>query len=115
MAFVPWSTVPASSPDLQGPWLIYALVDPVDDCIRYVGVTGESLETRLAGHLAQPTNRKMREWLDALKAAGAKPTIRLLIAVDHGWQRAERAWIAWFLRRGELLNVDPGGLWSAPI
>lgn len=110
MSFVPWSSVPASQPHIQGPWLIYALVDPGDDCVRYVGMTSESLEIRLDGHIKQPTNRKMREWIAGLKAAGTTPLIRLLIAVDHGWQRAERAWIAWFLKRGELLNVDPGGL-----
>jgi hypothetical protein len=110
MAFVSWSTVPASAPELQGPWLIYALLDPGDDCVRYVGVTGESLPARLAGHRSQPTNRKMREWISKLANANQEPVIRLLIAVDHGWQRAERAWIAWFLKRGELLNVDPGGL-----
>lgn len=91
-------------------WFVYALVDPRDDGVRYVGVTTRDLVVRLAGHLHDPTNRAMYDWLADVKAAGVVPAVRLLIATVVDWQGAERGWIAWFRERGDLLNVEPGGI-----
>lgn len=106
--FVEWSTVPATS-ESGGAWLIYALLDPRDLRVRYVGMTRSSLDERLAGHRKQPTNKAMRRWFRDLTEAGKEPVARLLSAPRDRWEDAERGWIAWFRQRGELLNVDPGG------
>ncbi len=90
---------------------IYAIYDPRDNGVRYVGQTKKSLAARLAAHLEDPTNIAMAYWFSTLRAAGTKPAIELLeICPDRRWQLAERFWIRWFRIRGELLNVDPGGV-----
>lgn len=109
MGYVPWSEVPAAKTE-SGPWQIYALLDPRDETVRYVGVTKNELPMRLCGHMAQPTNRGMKSWIAELFSAGLRPKIRLLIGVRYGWEDAERGWIAWFRARGMLLNMDPGGV-----
>lgn len=109
MAFVNWADVPASR-ESGGVWMIYALIDPRDDSVRYVGVTNRPLNVRLSGHIKKPTNRGTRAWIADLSANGITPMIRLLSAPRNDWEQAERGWIAWFRERGALLNVDPGGI-----
>jgi hypothetical protein len=109
VSFVLWSSVPAAAV-ANGPWQIYALVDPRDERVRYVGVTIRPLFDRLADHIEKPTNREMRRWFADLDAQGSAPSVRLLIGVSDAWEDAERGWIAWFRARGELLNIDPGGI-----
>lgn len=57
---------------------IYALSDPRDGVIRYIGKTTQGLAERLAGHLASPTNPAMRVWINGLTASGSIPRIRLV-------------------------------------
>jgi hypothetical protein len=106
MGFVRWADVPATTDTGLGPWLIYALVDPSDEGVRYVGVTNGDLEKRRRGHIAKPTNRMMRRWL----VTCPEPSIRVLFCATTHWDHAEQGWIEWFRERGELLNVDPGGM-----
>ncbi len=108
--FVHWASVPAAPEGSSGVWFIYALVDPRDEGVRYVGVTDKALADRLRGHLRKPTNGLMRSWLSDVRASGLLPSIRLLSAPLGHWEHAEQGWIAWFRRRGQLLNVDPGGM-----
>ncbi|MGW5123273.1 hypothetical protein ACWEQ7_04260 [Streptomyces sp. NPDC004069] len=55
---------------------VYALTDPRDDGIRYIGKTTQTLLDRLGGHLASPTNPGMRVWINALGAQGLVPNIK---------------------------------------
>ncbi|MFF7142275.1 hypothetical protein ACFZB5_13635 [Streptomyces nodosus] len=55
---------------------VYALTDPRDDGIRYIGKTTQELLDRLGGHLASPTNPAMRVWINALGAQGLVPNIK---------------------------------------
>lgn len=90
---------------------VYALMDPGDRRVRYVGITRAALETRLRHHVENPVNSDMREWMDYLKRNGKEPAIELLTwAPDDDWERFERSWILFFARRGLLLNRDPGGV-----
>jgi hypothetical protein len=94
---------------------IYALVDPFDSGVRYVGQTSSHLETRLDRHLACPTNPMMRQWFSELATDGFRPRIVELEQVrEFEWEDAERGWICWFRQRGELINVDPGGEYRTP-
>jgi hypothetical protein len=89
---------------------IYALVDPRDDRVRYVGKTRKTLPARLALHLESPTNRSMAAWFAELARALLAPApVVLEFVSDDEWQAAERGWIHWFRERGQLLNIDPGG------
>lgn len=54
---------------------IYALIDPRDNKIRYIGKTTQPILNRLAGHLAQPTNPAMRVWINSLALQGLTPRI----------------------------------------
>lgn len=109
MAFVHWSTVPASS-EGGGLWMIYALLDPRDSTVRYVGVTNRPLNVRLSGHMSSPASRGVKAWIRELVGLSSRPGIRLLSAPRDKWEDAERGWISWFRARGDLLNVDPGGI-----
>lgn len=51
---------------------IYALVDPRDGAVRYIGQTTKTLEERLAGHTANPAPR-VEEWISELREAGLAP------------------------------------------
>lgn len=54
---------------------IYALIDPRDGKIRYIGKTTQTILNRLAGHIAQPTNPAMRVWINSLSLQGLTPRI----------------------------------------
>lgn len=89
---------------------IYALVDPADDCVRYVGMTTMKLAQRLAFHLKRATNDAMRRWFRELRTVNLRPVaVALEYVAEDEWEDAERGWIHWFREHGELLNVDPGG------
>lgn len=109
--FVRMCEVPEPEREFRGGPKIYALLDPRFDDVRYVGVTSQSLESRLDMHLKNPTNRRTRSWFDELCAMGTSPDIVGLQSVGRGadWRIAEMQWIAWFRARGDLLNVDDGG------
>lgn len=91
---------------------IYVLIDPRDGEIRYVGMTGKTLETRLRGRLKDTRCRgHRRHWLDQLKRMGMTPTIQLIqeVPTDFGGQ-AEVYWISYFRAVGcNLVNGTDGG------
>ncbi|QCX81066.1 hypothetical protein C9F11_37415 [Streptomyces sp. YIM 121038] len=60
---------------------IYALIDPRDNKIRYIGKTEKPVLTRLGSHLATPTNPAMRVWINALSLQGMTPRIEPLTTV----------------------------------
>lgn len=53
---------------------VYALIDPRDNRVRYIGATTKPLKARLQGHLASPV-AIVKAWVDALAAEGLKPRI----------------------------------------
>lgn len=93
--------------------VVYALVDPRDNTIRYIGVTRwGSMAARLDRHLAEPTNSNTSLWFERLRRLGMRPIIRPVAGVKNGeWQQAEMYWIAWCRVRAQLYNVDGGGLY----
>lgn len=103
--------VPArKAPQRKSP-SIYALYDPRDGGIRYIGVTSRKLSARLELHFEKPTNAAMRAWFGELAQLGKGPRIQLLETVPgQEWEAAERGWIYWCRQRGTLLNVDRGGM-----
>lgn len=87
---------------------IYALIDPRDDKIRYIGKTTQPVLTRLAGHLANPTNPAMRAWIAALSLQGFIPRTEVvatasLAALDAEEQRQIRR----HARQGHRLFNSP--------
>jgi hypothetical protein len=87
---------------------IYALIDPRDGKIRYIGKTVQPILTRLAGHLANPTNPAMRVWITGLTAAGLAPRIEAVAtAAEERLDAEEQRQIAHHLKRGHRLLNSP--------
>jgi hypothetical protein len=57
---------------------LYGLYCPIIDNLRYVGITTNSLNRRLNGHLKSPTNHLMKNWILGLKLLDLKPKIKLI-------------------------------------
>lgn len=57
---------------------IYALFDPRDDAVRYVGQTVYKLKKRLIEHYSSPRTTRMRVWVQELADIGLRPGIKLI-------------------------------------
>ena len=55
-------------------YTIYALLDPRDSQVRYVGVTRQPLKRRLHGHIARSTE-STSAWVKELRALSLRPSI----------------------------------------
>ena len=90
---------------------IYALRDPRDGSVRYVGKT-DNLERRVRHHIGTRREKNARgAWLRELHAVGLAPVAVVLQEVpQERWQHAERRWIRRLAKRvSRLLNAHPGG------
>lgn len=102
---------------------IYALIDPRDGRVRYVGKTVKTAQERLKDHLwSRPKSMKrpLYRWITDLLASHVTPQIVILQEVsfaqlDRAEQlkvidTAEREWIAHFRATGApLFNLTDGG------
>ena len=89
------------SPDRNG--YVYALVDPRNNMIRYVGISTDPWQ-RLNSHMGGQTGTpEMTAWTQELKARGLKPIIQDLEVCQHNLQEAEQRWIRECLKAGEPL------------
>lgn len=89
---------------------IYALVDPFDESVRYVGVTRDP-HARMVMHKKRQTNPGMRLWFTELKSIAASPRmVSLGRCHPSHWEKAEQKWIKWFRKRGRLYNLHHGGV-----
>ena len=96
---------------------IYGLYDPrKPDDIKYVGVTIQNLNDRLAGHrrnaweTRNPTNKE--KWIDRLKREGVQPEIKLLEECEtvESMYEQEIVWIQNLRKEGhKLANTSKGG------
>lgn len=98
-------------PHLLAPWIIYALVDPRNNAIRYVGRAYEP-QIRLGEHLrnVDGANGVKYRWLRELKKHGMLPRLEVLEGVYGSLEDAdarERVWIQRFINAGaELTNIQ---------
>ena len=92
--------------------IIYGLVDPRTQQLRYVGKTGKTLAERLKQHLKDSkhkTDHKCR-WMQSLHKAGLVPEIFEIESVSGSGDEEEIHHIAQFRGIGcELVNYAPGG------
>jgi len=104
-------------PDVFG--YIYALYDPVDGEVRYVGRTKQPLHIRLIQHIEQARRKKNGrakftnprvEWIRNLLEQGREPEIKLLEAVCIEQQReTEAKWMAEFNNLVNSGHANQGG------
>lgn len=92
---------------------IYALSDPRDGQVRYVGVTA-NLRRRTYQHTSVPADGDFSHksnWIRALQQDELQPCVTVLEKVDSDlWKDAERHWISHFRGIGcDLTNATDGG------
>ncbi len=56
---------------------LYVLICPIDNMVRYVGITSQSLKERLRGHCKEKRSYRWN-WINKLKTQGKKPIIKLV-------------------------------------
>lgn len=96
--------------------IIYGLVDPDSNKIRYVGKTSSTIERRLLEHINDAINimnkrgrkkiNKRYSWIISLLKNNQKPTIELLEEVENDGNERECYWIATL---PNLTNMTKGG------
>lgn len=91
---------------------IYALIDPRDKQVRYVGKT-VNLKKRLREHIRRSSeaHTHCQCWIRGLVKLGLKPKMRVLdIATEATWEAREIHWIKVCRDRGcRLTNITDGG------
>lgn len=94
-------------------WFVYALTDPRNQAVRYVGFTSKTIEQRLGQHLKEAYQYEYRRcrWIRSLLKVGVTPqAVKLEEGVGDGWAEAEIRWIAKFKEAGaDLTNHTIGG------
>lgn len=87
---------------------LYALIDPRDFSVRYIGYTGSlDLQKRLKGHLLDKGNTPKIDWINKLKRLGLKPCIKFLRFATIEQEAEEISW--WKSSGAKLTNYLPGG------
>jgi group I intron endonuclease len=96
--------------------LIYILIDPKDNFIRYVGQTTKTLKNRLNSHInkakSSPNKTTHKNtWIKSLLNQDLKPIIKLIDTVsENEWKEKEKFYIKKYKELGEnLLNISEGG------
>lgn len=105
-------------------YVIYALIDPRDESVRYVGIT-DNMSTRFMHHLRDAGSRTAKgTWLAELRRYGLQPSLKILEEMQvektqrHLVEERERHWIRAFERAGaSLTNIrdtlsDPRTNWE---
>lgn len=102
------------SPDPPvGRFLIYGLLDPRDQALRYIGKTHKRREIRLSEHIEDAQNgsqRPVHRWVREVIEAGRQPEIFVWrrIPPDKDWGEAERAAIRkWRCFAGPFPYIHP--------
>lgn len=92
--------------------IIYALIDPRNKQVRYIGQTIQKLPRRVQGHLYRNDHNPHKvAWLNQLRSLGLKPIAEVLEEVDDiVADEKEQYYIAKYRNFGDwLLNADSGG------
>lgn len=97
--------------------LIYILIDPRTDEIRYVGKTEQSLSARINAHMQDKCKCHRVNWLNELKQEGLKPRAVVLTQIEIFDEEGERIWQneeMWWIRKlkemgARLTNNTIGG------
>lgn len=93
---------------------IYALIDPRNNKIRYIGKTTNKLNIRLSKHVSNTKYGKLshcQNWIKQLLKLNLKPTIDLIEKANiSNWREKEIFWIKFFRTKyNDLTNISDGG------
>lgn len=96
--------------------VIYGLVDPLTNEVRYIGRTKQKLSIRLNQHLSlYPSNHGSykKHWIQKLKREGLKPKIITLKKLECTWEESyliEQSLIQEYIFKGfKLTNLEDKG------
>jgi len=96
---------------MSNPVFIYALIDPFELAIRYIGQSIRPKE-RLQNHCVEQSRTWRTNWIRSVVRRGRRPILTILDVVPAGvdWRPIEREWIATAKRVGcALTNCTEGG------
>lgn len=85
------------------PHKIYRLICPILNQTRYIGITSQTLERRLTGHMRNESGTEQkREWIDALRTQKLRARIEVIDTAtnERQAQQAEQDWIDHYIRLG---------------
>lgn len=93
---------------------IYILKCPMQGHVTYIGITKNTLKSRLAGHMREARDFKhwpKSVWINSLIGQGLKPIIELIEECEvKDWSDRERYWVAYYKMCGfSLTNATDGG------
>lgn len=95
-----------------GMCVIYALVDPRDNTVRYIGKT-EKPGLRFTSHVRGEStyNRRLASWIKNLwRKRRMRPAMVPIETVELStWAEAERRLISFYRSRGRIFNIEAGG------
>ena len=91
---------------------IYALIDPRNEIVRYIGWTSKPLKRRLTDHISDSNrghNNHRCKWIRKMLSQNVVPVIKTIEECDYNerWDR-ERYWISYYGREN-LVNGTDGG------
>lgn len=89
---------------------IYALCDPRDGRVRYIGKAKDP-DKRFKGHLREVRRRSpLYSWISSLAKKKLQPILQVIEICDGSWQEAEKRIIAEYRSKfSDLLNLADGG------
>ena len=90
---------------------IYALVDPRDESVRYVGKTNNP-DARYNSHCYSKSKTHCSRWVQSMKKEGWWPHMMILEdgLSEEQWPEREKHWIAHYRETGaKLTNITDGG------
>jgi hypothetical protein len=85
-------------------FFVYALIDPRDLRIRYVGRTERSVPERLGQHIKQTTSGAIGLWLADLRSTGQQPSAVILESGEGIGAECEARWICVLTKCGASLT-----------
>lgn len=92
-------------------YYIYALIDPRDDRIRYVG-KASNIKRRFSQHCSIQREKNHRaNWLTKLRSLELEPTLKIIEECGgSNWSERETYWIRYYRELGcDLVNATGGG------
>ena len=84
-------------------WIIYILICPVDEEVRYVGITSVALDTRLRRHLHDKYDHEKFMWISWLHSLDLIPEIDRIdecYGDRHDAEIIERQYVWYYLMQG---------------
>lgn len=88
---------------------IYCLKCPIENKVKYIGKTKDSILNRLSAHMGcRSENVELNMWIKSLREKGLKPSIHVIeFAHENDWCVREQYWIEKYMSRSITLYNKP--------